>query len=263
VHPTGVIHLAATRSPTESTSDPLLYAEQNVGGVISPARAMRDAGLSRVVFSSSCSGYGPPADDAVDEDAAKHPVSPYGESKLYGERLLTTTAGAYGWGATNLRYFNVGGAAEPGLRPTGAHNLVPLVFEALRRCIPVRVFGEYYSTPVGIRIRGYVDVEGLADAHVGAAAGLDSDSLSTTYNVGRGEGSSVLGALAAAEKVTGGPVPYAMDERPAGDPARLIGRVHRITRDLGRRARRDLVNMLRSTWKAIVSEEPGCRAGSG
>jgi UDP-glucose 4-epimerase len=154
-------------------TDPLLYARENTGGVIGLLEALRAAGGTRVVFSSSCSVYGTPDLDAVGEDAPTVPESPYGESKLYGERLLNATAAAYGWGVMNLRYFNVVGADAPELRDTGAYNLVPLVLRALRNGEAPSVFGDDYPTPDGTCIRDCVDVRDLADAHVRAAEALE------------------------------------------------------------------------------------------
>ena len=248
--PAGVLHIAAKKSPTESVADPLLYARENVGGVISVVEAMRAARIERLVFSSSCSVYGTPDDELVDEGAATRPESPYGESKLYGEQLIRAAAHAYGWGAVSLRYFNVVGAADPSLRDTGAYNLVPLVFEALRFGARPRVFGEDYPTPDGTCIRDYVDVRDLADAHVRAAEVLENAPRVATYNVGRGHGHSVLEVLDAVRTVTGQPVPYESAPRRPGDPVRIVGRVERIARELTWTARRDLADMVGSAWAA-------------
>jgi UDP-glucose 4-epimerase len=248
--PAGVIHVAGKKSPTESMADPLLYARENAGGVASVLEALTASGGNRVVFSSSCSVYGTPDAPMVDEEASTVPVSPYGESKLYGERLLTASAAAYGLGVISLRYFNVVGAGAPELRDTGAYNLFPLVFEAMRQGTRPRVFGTDYSTPDGTCVRDYVDVRDLADAHVRAAEALESEPRVATYNVGRGEGSSVLDVLSAMEAVTGRRIDYAVADRRAGDPARIVGRVDRIARELGWTAKRDLHDMVSSAWAA-------------
>ncbi len=228
LRPTGVIHLAAKKSPTKSMTGPLLYARENAGGVISLAEALRASGVTKAVFSSSCSVYGTPEEHFVDDDAPTTPESPYGDSKLYGERVLAAAAAAYGWGVVNLRYFNVVGAGGPELRDTGVCNLVPLVFSAVRTGTRPHVFGTDYPTPDGTCVRDYVDVEDLADAHVHAAEALEAGPRIATYNVGRGEGSSVLDVIDAARQVTGLPIEYdAVDRRP-GDPAHVVGRVDRM-----------------------------------
>jgi UDP-glucose 4-epimerase len=249
VRPVGVVHLAARKSPTESVADPLLYARENVGGVVSLVEALRATGGTRVVFSSSCSVYGTPDLDVVGEDAPTVPESPYGESKLYGERVLAASAAAYGLGVVNLRYFNVVGAAAPELRDTGAHNLVPLVFRAMAEGGRPRVFGGDYPTPDGTCVRDYVDVRDLADAHVRAAEALEDGLRTATYNVGRGEGSSVLEVLDVVRRVTGRRLEHDVVGRRPGDPARIVGRVDRIAGELGWTARHDLTDMVASAWE--------------
>jgi UDP-glucose 4-epimerase len=248
--PAGVVHLAAKKSPTESMADPLLYARENVLGVVNLLEGVRDAGVDRVVFSSSCSVYGTPEVEHVDEDAPTAPESPYGESKLYGERLVSSSAAAYGLGGISLRYFNVVGAAEPLLADTGVHNLIPLVFEALDRGESPRVYGGDYPTPDGTCIRDYIDVEDLAVAHVRAAELLESTLVSAAYNVGRGAGSSVLEVLDAVRDATGLSFEHEMAARRPGDPARVIGRVDRIADELGWTATRSLAEMVTSAWVA-------------
>jgi len=250
VRPAGVLHIAGKKSPTESVGDPLLYARENAGAVISLAQAARDTGTSRVVFSSSCSVYGNPDVEHVDEEDRLLPVSPYGESKLYGEQVLRAAAAAHGLGVVNLRYFNVIGAQAPELRDTGAYNLVPLVLAALRDGVRPRVFGDDYDTPDGTCLRDYLDVADLAEAHVRAAEVLESESRVATYNVGRGVGSSVLDVLRAVQDATGRPVPYDVVARRPGDPGRIVGRVDRIARELGWRATRDLAESVDSAWAA-------------
>ena len=248
--PTGVIHLAARKSPTESINYPVLYARQNVGGVIALVEALQVSGVTTAIFSSSSSVYGTSETEYVDEDRPPMPESPYGESKLYGERLLNASALVYGFGVINLRYFNVVGAASPELRDTGGYNLLPLVFQALRRQETVRVFGGDYPTPDGTCIRDYVAVQDVAEAHVRAAAALEARPLLATYNVGRGQGSSVLEVLQAVRSITGVDLDYEITDRRPGDPARIVSRVDRIARDLGWTAERDLGDMVRSAWDA-------------
>jgi UDP-glucose 4-epimerase len=250
IAPTGIIHLAGKKSPTESVSDPLLYARENVGGIISLLEAVRNTAATRIVFSSSCSVYGMPEVEHVDECAPKHPESPYGESKLYGERLLEAAAAAYGLSVVSLRYFNVVGAARAALADTGAHNLIPLVFKAVRSGDAAQIFGADYPTVDGTCVRDYVDVEDVADAHVRAAEVLEHRSCIAAYNVGRGQGSSVLEVLDAVRAVTGISFGQQTLPRRPGDPARIVARVDRIASDLGWRAKRDLCDMVNSAWLA-------------
>ena len=255
IEPTGIIHLAGKKSPTDSVADPLLYARENVGGVISLLEAVRRTGATRVVFSSSCSVYGTPMTDRVAEDAPKTPESPYGDSKLYCERLLSAEAAACGLGMISLRYFNVVGAAEPALADTGHRNLIPQVFEAIRHGRPPRVFGDDYPTADGTCVRDYVDVEDVADAHVRAAVALEQQRRVAAYNVGVGTGSSVLQVLDAIRLVSGHSFEAEILPRRPGDPARIVGQVDLIANELGWSTSRGLTDMVRSAWQADSDRE--------
>ena len=248
--PDGVVHVAGKKSPTESVLDPLLYARENVAGVTALLTALRATGGTRIVFSSSCAVYGTPPGPTVGEDDPKRPESPYGDSKWYGERLLAAAARAYGLGVISLRYFNVVGAAEPALADTGVHNLVPLVLRALRDGVPPRVFGTDYPTADGTCVRDYVDVEDLADAHVRAVEALEDGAAPAAYNVGRGQGASVLAVLDLLRRTTGVDFDHQVCPRRPGDPASVVGRVDRIAAELGWTARRDLATTLEAAWRA-------------
>ncbi len=245
---TGVVALAAKKAVAESVADPLLYYRENVSGFEVLLRAMRDEGVEQLVFSSSAAVYGMPDVDLVTEETAPHPINPYGETKLVCEWLLQAAGRAHGLRWASLRYFNVAGAGSAELADTGANNLIPMVFRALDRGQAPQVFGDDYPTPDGSCVRDYIHVADLADAHVAAARWLESGAVSGTYNVGRGEGSSVKEVLAVVRGVTGRDVaPQVVDRRP-GDPARLVASAAAIERDLGWKARRDLDDMVHSAW---------------
>ncbi len=245
---TGVVHIAAKKQVGESVADPLLYYRENVSGLVTLLDACRAAGVDRFVFSSSAATYGLPDVDLVDEDTVGVPLSPYGESKLIGEWLLRDCASAYGMRVMSLRYFNVAGAGTPELGDVGVFNLIPLVFQALSRGRRPKVFGADYPTPDGTCVRDYVHVADIADAHLAAARALDEGAQSATYNIGRGEGSSVLEVLRVVGDVTGLDVtPDIVDRRP-GDPARIVAAVDRIRAGLGFQARHDLPAMVESAW---------------
>jgi UDP-glucose 4-epimerase len=200
---TGVVHIAAKKQVGESMADPLLYYRENVDGLVALLDGCRDGGVDKVVFSSSAATYGLPDVDLVTEDTPGVPLSPYGESKLVGEWLLRHCERAYGMRTMNLRYFNVAGCATPELGDTGVFNLVPMVFERLEVDERPRVFGADYPTPDGTCVRDYVHVADIADAHLAAARALEAGEPGTTYNIGRGEGSSVLDVLRVVGEVTG------------------------------------------------------------
>ena len=152
----------------------------------------------------------------------------------------------------SLRYFNVAGAASPDLGDPGVFNLIPLVFRALSAGEAPQVFGADYPTPDGTCIRDYVHVADIADAHIAALRHLSDGGPSATYNVGRGEGTSVLQVLQAVTQVTGLAVePRVVDRRP-GDPAYIVATVDRIRDELGWSARYDLRDMVESAWEGWV-----------
>ena len=157
----------------------------------------------------------------------------------------------------SLRYFNVVGAAHPDLVDTGAHNLVPLVIAALEAGRGPLVFGDDYPTEDGTCVRDYVDVRDVAEAHVAAAVALERRPRVAAYNVGRGEGSSVLQVLDAVRTVSGLEVDHEVRPRRPGDPARIVGRVDRIAADLGWSARHDLRESVASAWRAATAGRVG------
>ena len=253
---TGVVHIAAKKQVGESVADPLLYYRENVEGLIALLDACRDGGVGQVVFSSSAATYGLPDVELVDEDTPGAPLSPYGESKLVGEWLLRDCEQAYGMRVMSMRYFNVAGAATPELGDSGVFNLIPMVFERLQAGQRPRVFGGDYPTPDGTCVRDYVHVADIADAHSAAARALEQGTAGATYNIGRGEGSSVLDVLAVVGEVTGrDTTPDVVDRRP-GDPARVVASVDRIRADLGFTATHDLRSMVESAWAGWQLRHP-------
>ena len=244
----GVVHIAAKKQVGESVADPLLYYRENLSGLVTLLSSCRDAGVDRFVFSSSAATYGLPDVELVTEDTPGVPLSPYGETKLVGEWLMRDCATAFGLRSMALRYFNVAGAASPDLGDPGIFNLIPLVFRALEAGQRPQVFGADYPTPDGTCIRDYVHVADVAAAHLAAARALDDGAESATYNIGRGEGSSVREVLAVIEQVTGMDTePTVVDRRP-GDPARVVAAVERIRTGLGFSAGRDLQDMVETAW---------------
>ena len=246
---TGVVHIAAKKQVGESVADPLLYYRENVGGLIALLESCQANGVDRVVFSSSAATYGLPDVALVDEDTPCAPLSPYGESKLVGEWLLRDCAAAFGLRVMAMRYFNVAGAATPALDDPGVFNLVPLVFQALAKGERPRVFGADYPTADGTCIRDYVHVSDIAEAHLAAARALDAGAAGATYNIGRGQGSSVLEVLGMIGRVTGLDTTPDVVGRRAGDPARVVASVDRIRGGLGFTAGHDLESMVRSAWE--------------
>lgn len=252
----GVIHLAAKKAASESVEQPLRYYRENIGGLECLLEAMLEARVDRIVLSSSCSVIGTSDDEAVTEESPTRPESPYGETKLVCEWLLRDVAQATGMRYAILRYFNVAGAQAPELGDLGVFNLIPLVFRALSEGRPPQVFGDDYDTRDGSCIRDYIHVVDVARAHVAAAKRLEAGDCAETYNVGRGEGSSVKEVMQAVRKVVGCDFDYVITNRRAGDPAKVVGVVDKIRNELGWAAEYDLENMVRSAWQAWEARLP-------
>ena len=248
----GVVHVAGKKQVGESVERPLYYYRENVTGLGTLLEAMSAAGVGMLVFSSSAAVYGMPDVDLVTEDTPCRPMSPYGESKLAGEWMVSAAARAHGLRAASLRYFNVAGAAAPELADTGVSNLVPMVFERLEAGAAPLVFGDDYATPDGTCVRDYIHVQDIAAAHVAAAARLESAPAGTALvlNVGRGEGSSVREMVDRILKVTGRQdvVPETAPRRP-GDPPRVVASAARAREELGWTARYGLDAMVESAWE--------------
>jgi UDP-glucose 4-epimerase len=247
---TGVLHLAAKKAVGESVEKPLLYWDENVGGFRALLASCVDAGVDRVLFSSSAAVYGNPPTDRVTEDTPTAPMSPYGTTKLACEWLLRDLAGAQPLRWAALRYFNVAGAGAPELGDRSVANLVPMTFEAITAGRNPQLFGDDYDTRDGSCVRDYIHVVDLAEAHVAAAQRLDAQDTAEVYNVGRGEGVTVKEVYAAVREVTGDPVRYDVAPRRAGDPAAYYADPAKIQEQLGWTARYDLTDMVRSAWEA-------------
>lgn len=246
----GVVHLAAKKAVGESVERPEYYYRENVDGMLSLLEAMAEAGTRNFVYSSSAAVYGTPAQEFVSEDAALDPESPYGQTKVIGEWMTRNAAVNRDLSWISLRYFNVAGAASPDLGDTSVFNLIPMVFRALSEGKRPQVFGADYPTPDGSCIRDYIHVADLADAHVAAAAACEEQSLGQVYNVGRGEGVSVIEVMDVVSQVIGHDVEAQIAPRRPGDPAQLVATVDKIRRDLGWSATHDLRQMVASAWEA-------------
>jgi len=247
---TGVLHLAAQKAVAESVAKPLLYWDENVGGMRSLLQSCLDEGVDRVLFSSSAAVFGNPPVDFVTEETPVAPMSPYGETKLVGEWMLRDLAAATGLRWAALRYFNVAGAGAPELADRSVNNLVPMTFQALAEGRNPQLFGDDYDTRDGSCVRDYIHVVDLAEAHAAAAARLDEAPMGEVFNVGRGEGVTVSEVFATVRDVTG--IDFAVDVvgRRAGDPAAYFADATKIGKELGWTARLDLADMVRSAWEA-------------
>jgi UDP-glucose-4-epimerase GalE len=222
--PVAVVHFAALAYVGESHENPGLYYRNNVAGTATLLDAMHDCGVRDIVFSSSCAVYGVPAVVPTPETSPLCPVSPYGETKLACERMLTERASEFAFMA--LRYFNAAGAdaeGEIGECHVPETHIIPLLLEvAAGGADAFTIFGEDYPTPDGTCIRDYIHVSDLADAHVRAVEALLEGVKNGTINVGTGRGWSVRQLIEIAARVTGCHIPTRSGPRRPGDPAKLI-----------------------------------------
>ena len=221
-----VMHFAAFAYVGESVSCPELYYRNNVVGTLALLDAMREAGVGRMVFSSTCAVYGIPETVPIRETTARAPLNPYGETKLAIERALHWYGNAHGMRYAALRYFNAAGAdpdGEIGENHDPETHLIPLVLRAaLGSGEKLRIFGTDYPTRDGTAIRDYIHVSDLADAHVRALRYLAEGGDSIALNLGTGSGHSVREVVAAVERVTGRGVPQCEASRRPGDPPELV-----------------------------------------
>ena len=225
--PAAVMHFAAYAYVGESVQDPGKYYRNNVAGALTLLESMRDHGIDKLIFSSTCATYGIPEQVPITEDHPQRPINPYGMSKLMIEQILRDFDHAHGLRSISLRYFNAAGAdpeGEIGEAHDPETHLIPLVLDAAAGKRPaITVFGDDYDTPDGTCIRDYIHVSDLADAHVLALKALEAGAKTTAYNLGNGRGFSVREVIASVERVTKKKVPLYIGPRRAGDPALLVG----------------------------------------
>jgi len=252
-----VVHFAAYKSVGESVKEPLRYYHNNILSSINLLKGMMDSGVDHLVFSSSCTVYGQPDKLPVTEEAPlKRPESPYGNTKKVMEDIISDTVSSSGLKAILLRYFNPIGAhesAEIGESPTGIpDNLVPYITQtAIGKRDHLRVFGDDYDTPDGTPIRDYIHVVDLAKAHVVALKRLvdkKNKKDCEVFNLGTGRGYSVLEAIKAFEKVSGGKLNYKIVDRRPGDIVKVWADTKLANRELGWKSGKGLEDMMRTAW---------------
>jgi UDP-glucose-4-epimerase GalE len=248
-----IIHFAAYKAAGESMAHPGKYFENNVGGSLRLLEAACSAGVRRFVFSSTAAVYGTPRSLPVQEDADLRPENPYGESKLIVERMLRWFDACHGLRSVALRYFNAAGAAESGDNgedPRHVANLIPLVMKvATGRAPRLQIFGTDYPTPDGSGIRDYIHVLDLAEAHARALDFLAAGHPSDVFNVGTGQGASVLEVLEAARRVSGAPIPADVVARRPGDPPAVYADNRKAREILGWSPRYGLNEIIATAWQ--------------
>ncbi len=248
-----VVHLAAYIEAGESVEKPDKYFHNNTIIGLSLLDAMRDAGVGRLVFSSTAAVYGQPERVPIAEDDRLDPINPYGASKLCVEFMLRAYATAYDMGFVSLRYFNVAGA-DPAGGIGEDHNpethLIPLILQVpLGKREKVFVFGEDYDTPDGTCIRDFIHVCDLSAAHVLALSAAEAGSVKV-YNLGNGEGFSVRQVIDTCREVTGAEIPAESAPRRPGDPPRLVASSRKAMDELGWRPQSPaLAEIVAHAWR--------------
>lgn len=257
-----VIHFGAYSLVPESMKKPLKYFDNNVAGLIKLLEAMKEAGIKKLVFSSSAATYGIPDKMPIKETDSQKPINPYGESKLMMERIMHWADEAHGIKFVALRYFNVAGAWPDGSIGED-HNpethLMPIILQVAQgKREKLQIYGDDYNTPDGTNIRDYVHPIDLADAHILAADYLRNGNPSDAFNLGSSTGFSNLEMLKAAREVTGKEIPAEIAGRRGGDPDTLIAASDKARRLLGWNPQYDDVHKLIETaWKWHSSHPEG------
>lgn len=248
-----VIHFAAYASVGDSVADPQKYFDNNIRGGLNLVNAMRKYGVNKIIFSSSAATYGEPMDIPIPETHPQNPTNPYGETKLMFEKILKWYDVAYGIKSISLRYFNAAGAdpeGQIGEDHEPEQHLIPIVLRtALGQRNSVKVFGTDWDTPDGTCIRDYIHVTDLADAHLLALRALENGARTTAYNLGNGDGHSVMQVINVAEDVVGHKINWEPAPRRPGDPARLVASSEKLKADLGWKPRyTDLHTIITHAW---------------
>jgi len=250
-----VIHFAGLKAVGESTQIPLSYYDNNVNGTLVLCQAMANAGVKRLVFSSSATVYGDPAKLPITEDMPLSTTNPYGRSKLIAEDILRDLAVSDPeWSIALLRYFNPAGAHKSGLigeNPNDTpNNLMPYITQvAVGKLTQLSVFGGDYDTSDGTGVRDYIHVVDLAKGHLKALEKLQTFTGADAWNLGVGIGYSVLDMVNTFVKVNGVDIPYRIVDRRAGDIATCYASSNKALTELGWQAELSLDEMMADSWR--------------
>jgi UDP-glucose 4-epimerase len=250
---TAVMHFAAYAYVGESVDNPEKYYENNVSNTLNVLKVMREFSCKYFVFSSTCATYGDPQYLPIDEVHPQNPINPYGQTKLMVEKILKDYSKAYDINYVSLRYFNASGAdmdAEIGESHDPETHLIPLILDvALGKRDNIKVFGTDYDTEDGSAIRDYIHVTDLAEAHILAFEYLKNSGSSDVFNLGNGDGYSVLEVIDVVRKVTNTEINVILTERRSGDPAKLVGNPDKAHKTLGWKPKFfELEKIISSAW---------------
>ena len=245
------MHYSAYAYVGESVEQPAKYYENNFVETLHLLDALRESGVNKFIFSSTCATYGVPQYVPIDEKHPQWPINPYGWTKLMVERALADYDHAYGLKYVALRYFNAAGASDCcGEDHDPETHLIPLVLKAaMGKIANVKVFGTDYDTPDGTAVRDYIHISDLSSAHLLALDHLRAGKQSEFINLGNGNGYSVKQVIDTARKVTGRDVPFENAPRRAGDPPQLVGDSRKAREILGWKPQfAELEKIIESAW---------------
>jgi UDP-arabinose 4-epimerase len=256
--PDAVIHFAASAYVGESMRQPLSYYRNNVAGTLNLLNVMADAGVMKLVFSSSCATYGIPSSIPITEESSQIPINPYGESKLFGETMMKAMAANKGLDCIALRYFNASGAdpeCEIGELHDPETHIIPLVLSALAgHAQNFSILGDDYPTPDGTCVRDYLHVNDLAHAHILALGRLTGSAGFEAFNLGTGHGLSVREVIASAERITNRSLDVLVADRRPGDPPTLVADPSKALNVMGWKPRySDIDTIIETAWKWMQS----------
>ncbi len=260
-----VMHFAAFINVGDSMKDPLTYYENNVGKTIRLLQAMRDANVTKFIFSSSCTIFGEAAEMPLTEDLPMQSFSAYGQTKQDIEVLLKYCANAYGLSYACFRYFNASGAAEDGSigeDHSPETHLIPLaMLAAMGKRDKLKVFGTDYPTPDGTCMRDYVHVDDLSRAHISSFEKLEEPGVELNYNLGTGTPASVMEVIKVVEEVTGLEVPHELAERREGDVPAAYANPAKAIRELNWQIQYpDIKSIVATAWGWHQSHPAGFEA---
>ncbi len=246
----GILHFAALIEAGESMKQPEIYFRNNTAGTLSLLEAMQATGHNKIVFSSTAACYGEPETTPILEDAKLAPTNVYGESKLLSEHMMRWMNLCHGLRYAALRYFNVAGAIPGyGENHEPESHLIPLLLDVALNLRPsIKIFGNDYPTADGTCVRDYVHVADLADAHILALQALN-ERPKMIYNLGNGQGFTVLEVIESIRRVTSHAIPVEMFPRRPGDPAVLVASSEKAKQELGWTPKfSDLDSIIQSAW---------------
>lgn len=250
-----VIHFAGYKAVGESVEQPLKYYHNNISGTVDLCEVMQKHGVNNIVFSSSATVYGDPDEVPIKEEFPISATNPYGRTKLFIEEILRdVTVASEDWNVALLRYFNPVGAHESGRIGEDPNdipnNLMPYISQvAVGKLDKLSVFGDDYPTKDGTGVRDYIHVVDLSIGHIKALEKLETNPGLVTYNLGTGQGYSVLDVVKAFEEASGKEIPYEITERRPGDIAECYADPSKAEKELGWTAERDIYDMCKDAWR--------------